>query len=159
MAAAHAIVVHRLPGRVRLRIHDRRGDAAYFSQLSESLGRFENVRNARANPVTGSIALEFTGSLEDLVRQALRDDGLAVLESAVADRNARVEAGGNRVATAVPPINLVSGREIDRMFMLGSALLVVALIQTFRGQLFPPAFSVFWYAREAFSLAEGRRRI
>lgn len=155
--AANAVVVHRIPGRVRLRIQDRRGDAAYFSNLSENLARFENVRNIRANPVTGSVAFEFAGDFDDVLRQTEEDDLLAIAAAAMTDEKPFGTAGMNAFPTAVRPINLISGRDINRMFMLGSMLLAVALIQAFRGQWFPPAISLFWYAGEAFRLAEGRR--
>ncbi|HEX7634565.1 MAG TPA: hypothetical protein VF427_04695 [Noviherbaspirillum sp.] len=156
--AAHAVVVHRIPGRVRLRIQDRRGNAAYFSNLSENLARFENVHNARANPVTGSIALEFAGSLDEVLRRAEKDDLLTIVEAVATDKNP-FTAGANAFSDAAPPVNLVSGHDMNRMFMVGLMLLAVSLIQAFRGQWFPPALSVFWYAWEAFSLSnltEGR---
>lgn len=157
--AIHAVVVHRIPGRVRLHIQDRRGNADYFSNLSENLARFENVRNVRANPVTGSVALEFAGSLDEVLRRAEEDDLLTIAEVATTDKNPFAAAGLNAFSAAVPPVNLVSGRDMNRMFMLGLMLLAVSLIQAFRGQWFPPALSVFWYAWEAFSIAnltEGR---
>lgn len=160
MAAAHAVVVHRIPGRVRLRIQDKRGNNAdYFSNLSENLARFENVHNVRANPVTGSIAFEFAGSLDEVLRRAEEDDLLTIVEAMATDKNPFAAAGVNAFSAAVRPVNLVSGRDMNRMFMLGLMLLAVSLMQVFRGQWFPPALSVFWYAWEAFSMAnltEGR---
>jgi hypothetical protein len=150
--ATNAVIAHRIPGRVRLVIRERRGDADYFADLSDRLTRFPSVQNSRVNAATGSIALEFTGSMEDILRQAEEEDLLAVIEGVKADASRQLPS---RLMMA--PINLVSGREINRMFMVGSLLVVVGVIQTLRGELFPPAFSVFWAASEAFRLAERPR--
>lgn len=152
--ATNAVIAHRLPGRVRLVIRERRGDADYFSDLSDRLGRYPNVRHTRVNPTTGSVALQFVGSLEDMLRRADQEDLFLIVEGTKADRHPRARG---RSATA--PVNLVSGREINRMFMLGSALVVVGVVQVLRGELFPPALSVFWTAAAAFRLAERPRRL
>ncbi|HJV49932.1 MAG TPA: hypothetical protein VJ652_00620 [Noviherbaspirillum sp.] len=160
--AATAVIVHRIAGRVRLRIDEKRGDAAYFSHLAERMARFDDVYRAKANALTGSIALEFSGSLSDLLRRA-KVEGLLEVAAPTggddhADGNGRAAAAaaGSR-ALAGSPINLVSGRDINRDFMTGTMLLLIGMTQMFRGKWFPPAFSVLWYAREAFNLA-GRRR-
>jgi hypothetical protein len=36
------------------------------------------------------------------------------------------------------------------MFMAGTALTVVGLVQTFRGKIIVPSITAFWYALEAF---------
>jgi hypothetical protein len=143
--ATNAVIAHRIPGRVRLVIRERRGDVDYFADLSDRLTRFPSVQNSRVNATTGSIALEFAGSVEDILRQAEEEDLLSIIEGVTVDVPLR---------SMIAPINLVSGREINRMFMVGSLLVVVGLIQTLRGEWFPPAFSVFWAAAEAFRLAE-----
>jgi hypothetical protein len=146
--ATNAVVVHRIPGRARLLVRNRRGDAAYFSNLSESLGQFENVQSARTNPTTGSVTLEFIGDLEALLQQAEDSDLLTITETVLPQRR---PSPTGRATDA--PVNLVSGRDVDRMFMVGSVLLVIGVIQSIRGQWFPPAVSVFWMAASAFRLA------
>lgn len=161
--AANAVVVHRIAGRVRLRIDERRGDAAYFSDLSARLDRFGNVFGIKPNPVTGSITFHFTGSLDDVLRRAKAEEVLSVADGArangaVASETARMASARLAGALGGQPVNLVSGRDINRDFMMGSTLLLVGLVQMFRGRWFPPAFSVLWYAREAFNLAGERRQ-
>jgi hypothetical protein len=152
--ATNAVIVHQIPGRARLLVRDRRGDPAYFSGLSESFSRFENVRNARANPTTGSLVLEFTGDLEALLRQAEETDLLDIAQSVFPE--ARPSA---RFHPKRPPLNLLSGRDVDRMFMVGWALLAIGVIQSIRGEWFPPAVSVFWMAATAFRIAEKQQEL
>jgi len=52
--------------------------------------------------------------------------------------------------SGIRPFRLVSGREINPMFMVGSALAIVGLVQTFRGKIVVPSVTAFWYALEAF---------
>jgi hypothetical protein len=152
--ATTAVIVHQIPGRARLLVRGRRGDAAYFSDLSESFGRFENVQSARTNPTTGSITLEFIGDLEALLRQAEESDLLTITESVFPEGRP-----ASPVRARASPVNLVSGRDVNRMFMVGSVLVVIGVIQTIRGELFPPAVSVFWMAAQAFRMAAGQQEL
>ena len=149
--AARAIVAHRTPGRVRLMIPEKRGDEEFFAHLTERLGRLPEVEGMRANVPMGSIAVRSTGEIDAILRQAEDDDLLAIVDA--------LDDGRPRVPRAlVPALNLVSGREINRMFMLGSALVVVGTVQVFKGSLFPPAFSIYWAAMEAFRRAQSSSR-
>lgn len=146
--ATNAMIAHRIPGRIRLIIHAKRGDSDYFADLSESLSRFPNVQSTRANPTTGSIALNFIGSLEDILQRAEQEDLLSIVDGVATGSDSPAPA-----RSSASPINLVSGRDINRMFMIGSVLMIIAGYQALRGQVFPPALSVFWFAMDAFRQA------
>lgn len=148
--ATNAVIVHRIPGRARLMVRGRRGDTAYFSDLSESFSRLGNVQRARTNPTTGSLTLEFIGDLESLLRQAEETDLLTVTESILPESGPAWPV----VRSSAHPINLVSGRNVNRMYMVGCMLVVIGAIQAIRGEWFPPAVSVFWMAAAAFRAAE-----
>jgi hypothetical protein len=152
--ATNAVLVHRIPGRARLLLHDRRGDAAYFSDLSESFGRIENVQSARTNPTTGSITLEFIGDLEALLKQAEESNLFTITESVLPQRRS-----SSPLSARASPVNLISSRDVNRMFMVGSVLVVIGVVQTIRGELFPPAVSVFWMAAQAFRMAAGQQEL
>jgi hypothetical protein len=47
-------------------------------------------------------------------------------------------------------LNLVSGRDINVMFMLGALMVAVGIVQIYRGRILVPAISAFWYAVNAF---------
>jgi hypothetical protein len=149
---AQAVIAHQIPGRMRLLIPEKRGDAGYFENLLDEFSRVDAVQRAKVNPLTGSLTLEFTGDPGDILQHL----GMAELVSAGPDGQVDSVEGSvsSRVLgspmPATSPVNLVSGREVNPMFMVGSALGVVGLMQTFRGQVLAPAISVFWYAIEAF---------
>jgi len=141
--ATTAVIAHHIPGRVRLVVNGKRGDADYFAILLRDLERFSNVQSARANPITGSVALHFIGDLADILRQAEEQDLLSITEIAP-------PAGKTQVRSTAPPLNLVSGRDINRYFVMGVVLSAIAVFQALKGELFPPALAVFWFANDAF---------
>lgn len=150
--ADHALVVHQLPGRVRLRVQQRRGDAGYFSALSQDLPHLQGVRRVKVNPATASVVIEYAGSTEHLMRQ-LRFHDLFV--ESQPDRPA---APAHPTAQRMAPLRLVSGRDINPMFMLGALFTVIGIVQTIRGNIFVPAISTLWYARSAFGQASAPER-
>lgn len=134
----HALVAHQIPGRVRIAIAARRGDSAYFRQLAQRYAGLPNVQRVRINPAAASLALEYSGSLDELLQQA--DDLFALGDAGQQQRQAGAPA-------AQPlPFNLVSGRELNPMFMAGAAFALIGLVQCLRGQFMVPAATAFWYA-------------
>ncbi|MEN3292918.1 MAG: hypothetical protein V7642_2171 [Burkholderiales bacterium] len=164
--ATSAVIAHQIPGRARLLVRDKRGDTGYFSDLSDSLGRFDGVQRTKTNPTTGSVTLEFIGDLQTLLKQAEDTDLLSITENVLPDGGPERGPAGRResrpssqVRPMGYPINLVSGRDVNRMFIVGSVLLVIGVIQTIRGEWFPPAVSVFWMAATAFRMAEAEQEL
>jgi copper chaperone CopZ len=51
--------MHLTPGRLRLRMPERRGDERFAQQVEAALARMPGVTQARANPVTGSVLVLF----------------------------------------------------------------------------------------------------
>ena len=148
--SVQAEIVHRLPGRIRLRLRERRGDTAYFASLSEDLGGCDGVERVKANPATGSILIEFSGLAENLARQ-LGHHGVSLRpQSAPAAESRPQPVAGNGNAR---PFHLVSNQEINPMFMLGTMFAVMGIVQTLRGKILVPAVSLLWHAMAAFRQA------
>jgi hypothetical protein len=142
-----ALIVHQLPGRIRLRIPAMRGDAGYFSALADSMSDAPGVQQVKTNPATASMVVQFEGNGERILEQ-MHELGL---EPKIKESNS-----GITKRTGIGPVRLVSGRDINPMFMVGSALALLGLVQTFRGKIVVPSVTAFWYALEAFR-ASGRR--
>jgi hypothetical protein len=141
-----AHIAHHIPGRARFLIPDKRGDAQYFAWLADEFSRIDSVRKVKTNPDTGSLTVEFTDDLSDLVQSARAHD----LFSVDPDQATQSETPAPLEFSALP-VNLVTGREIDAMFMLGTAMGAAGLFQLMRGRVLVPAMSFFWYAMQAFS--------
>jgi hypothetical protein len=116
-----------------------RGDAAFFSDLAQSMEQVEAVGNVHANSVTGSILIEGSslsvGQVRDLAGKRC---WLDILPSPSASHE--IES----VGAAIERWRETRGRELMRLAPL--AVLSLAAIQVTRGQLLPPAFSLFLYA-------------
>jgi Heavy metal associated domain 2 len=52
-------VLSHVPGRLRVRVPDLRGEAARASQLEQRLASVPGVARTQANPVTGSVLVEY----------------------------------------------------------------------------------------------------
>ncbi len=144
---ATAEFVHHVPGRLRVRLHGKRGDTGFFSALTEQIARLAGVLHVKFNVTTGSIVIGYTGTLEQLVHMLLRH-GLTV-QGATTHRSAPAPAH-----FGVKPLHLVSNRDINPMFMLGTLLAMLGLVQTVRGKILVPSISLIWYAMDTFRASQ-----
>jgi hypothetical protein len=137
----HITVAHQSPGRVRLTIDGRRGDSAFFHQLAQRCAALTGVNRVRINPTAASLVVEYRGTLQALIRQAA---GLFAFDGSIKPGLAADEP---------LPFALVSGRELNPMFMSGAAFALLGLIQSLRGRVTVPAATAFWYAATNFQQA------
>jgi hypothetical protein len=142
-----AQVAHFTEGRVRIQLPEQRGDRELFDYIVQLIEQSGLVRSARANPVTGSIVLEFDGRPEDLLAKLQALVPIAIVPPQAA-RQLRSPLAG-----ATAPFKLVSGRDINPMVMAGTLFGAVGVVQTLRGRLLLPALSAFWIAANAFRIA------
>lgn len=151
MTAASAVIVHRIPGRIRLRLQEKRGDTDYFTALSEEISNMPAIDAVKVNPMTGSVVIHYSGATNDVLAR-LEENNFSIANRHEMEKqleakhhNPSPENGGQR-----PPFLLVSNRDINPMFMLGTLLAAVGVVQTFRGKILVPSLSLLWYAMEAF---------
>jgi Ca2+-transporting ATPase len=83
--------LHSTPGRMRIRVPDRRGDEGFSQLMEQELGRNPGVTQVYANPLTGSVLILFDPLrlddrqiLDDLGRMGLVGDLICSAPSAVA---------------------------------------------------------------------------
>lgn len=144
---AQAEIAHALPGRIRLRLREKRGDAAYFSSLSEDVANCDGVERVKANATTGTILVVYSGRTEDLAGQLGRH-GISFTQPV--RHAAEMRPRASRWNGGAAPFHLVSNRDINPMFMLGTALAAMGIVQTLRGKVLVPSLTLLWYAMEAF---------
>lgn len=177
-----AEIEHRIRGRMRLRLRERRGDAAFFERLSERLGSVEGVRSVRANPDTASLLVEHEGEDAALLEAARRRH---LFEAAPAKPRfqackapaSRAPAPLDLAATGLAAAGLV---QLARGRIVGSAsenlwnayglyqatrqpgisllLMAFGLFQIARGEVLGSATSLFLYALSARRMA-GRQQV
>lgn len=137
-----AIIVHSIPGRIRLRIPDKQGNISFFSNLSDDMREIVGVHDLHVNPATGSLVMRFDEDEEQLLLKLNEQIPDFVVEKNYRSKNSR--------SMRLAPLKVVSGREITPMFVLGSTLAAFGVVQAIRGRIAVPSITAFWYALEAF---------
>src|SRR5689334_17759009 len=98
-ALPRARICHVSPGRVRVRIPERRYDAQYFAAVRELVSAWPGVESVEVNPVTAGVLVRFAAdpggfSLGDFPPDALGNDLFTIDLSDLADAAA---SGGHVV--------------------------------------------------------------
>jgi hypothetical protein len=144
---AKAQRVHNLPGRTRFKIPERRGDHAFFDEISELLRKFPSVREVEANPVTASLLLHHSGDLDSEPMQAALNAlaEIVELELSAPPVAKRLRADAAEVDQA---IQRFTHGALDLSSATALGLLALAGVQLLRGQQPVVAVSLAWYATE-----------
>lgn len=151
-----AFIKHQLPGRVRLKIPQKKGDFHYFDRIAESFAQCPGITQLQLNPPAASILIchrtdiafhviaEFaetkrlfslTEKPEDYVPITIPNLPIATLTS----------VGLNRIDEAL--LGFSQGR-LDGRSLLFLALIGLGIHQFTRGNIMAPAASLLWYALE-----------
>jgi hypothetical protein len=146
MMAPLARVAHALPGRKRIKIDGKRGDAAYFAMLEKKLAECPGVGTVMTDPRTGMALISHT--VEDSVlwgHIAERDlFQLGKNETSVPTPAHSPIAGGIRVAEHKSYARSGKKPDIRRLIFLG--MMGMGVVQVIRGNIAIPAIAAFWYA-------------
>jgi hypothetical protein len=73
MRTPSARLSHRLPRRVRIKVHAHKGDVAYFDRAKKLVGSYPGVETVHANSRTGSLLIRHMGQFEFILKQAEED--------------------------------------------------------------------------------------
>lgn len=135
-----AYVVHRLPGRLRLKIPAKRGNAGYFAALAEALRACPGVLSVEANATAASLLIHYPPTLEtaDLAAAASKAAPLDLAygeppADSIAETLAALLQRGDSV------LRRSSGGQMDFRSASVLTLLGLALYQIARGEILQPA--------------------
>lgn len=120
-----------MPGRARLRVTARRGDAVFFASVATGLAAIAGVQKVEVSPLTGSILIHHGPPLER-VGEAAKKVGLFVIAEAAP------AASASSVKWPALPV--------DPRMAAAVGLGLVAMWQVIEGRLLPPALTMAWYA-------------
>lgn len=93
-----AILEHRTPGRVRVRIAPKRGDVSFFEAVVRKIRPHPLVHQVSANPHTGSVLIHHAGDVREILSLAI--ELFEVSKSIEATR--RLEAAADRSGLPLP---------------------------------------------------------
>jgi hypothetical protein len=128
-----AEIVHAMPGRARLRIVERRGDAVFFASVATGLSTIAGVHKVEVRPLTGSILLQHGPPLER-ISAAAREARLFTVEDV-----------GDLLTTTPAMV-------IDPKVVVGLGLGGLAVWRLADGHILPPAITLAWYAANLMGL-------
>ena len=141
-----ARVAHALPGRKRIKIDGKRGDAAYFAMLEKKLAECPGVGRVTTDPRTGTVLVNHTA--EDpvlwgyIAEHELFQFGKNEMSIPTPVHSSIV--GGIRVAEHKPYTK--SGKKPDIRRVIFLAMVGMGVVQVIRGNIAIPAIAAFWYA-------------
>ncbi|PTB17895.1 hypothetical protein C9I57_25560 [Trinickia symbiotica] len=155
MPLDEAQLTHRIAGRLRIKLLSRRRDAAYFSDLSRRLAQCDGVTDVHASPLTGSVLIRHTTTVDAIATYAdrhglfsLRLPRVSSEESAPARAHAMTRREPARI-TRRKAGESNDDRERAQARRLSATLAGLGTLQTVRGQIMAPAVTLFWYAYDA----------
>jgi hypothetical protein len=87
-----AYIAHHVPGRIRIRLINSKGDRAFLEQISQSIAPRPGVRRVEVNPTTGSVVIHYENSQFDEFKKGLADHA-ADEDLFILDLNSHMEEG------------------------------------------------------------------
>lgn len=144
--ADSAYVVHRLRGRLRLRLPQRKGEADYFATLRERLLALPGVVEIRANPLSGSVLCHYEGGDEAALMTQLEQALELRLEEGEPPRSPALQPLESGMQHLEQLLQQQSGGGTDLRALLFLTLAGLALRQILRGEIMTPAVPLIWYA-------------
>jgi hypothetical protein len=153
------VLVHHITGRTRFRILEKRGDSAYFANVTEQLGQCPGVSSVIASDVTGSVLVLHEAPDPDVLIAYARTfelfDMPAATVPAVDAMRPPAELINNSLGQLDQWIRAETGRGADLRSLVLTGLIGAAVWQTLRGQVLPAAATLIWYT---LSVATNDRR-
>jgi hypothetical protein len=142
-----------MEGRVRLRVAEKRGDQAWFERMRRGLARCDGVRSVDVNAKTASVLVVHATDFDTLTTWAAEHElfVLEIPEPAAVPASAQF---ADRLAAVDTRVHHLSGGLVDGRAVAFVALVAAAGWQLLRGNAWPAAGSLVWYA---FSVLPGRR--
>jgi hypothetical protein len=174
-----AYIEHQIPGRMRLRVPERRGDVGFFQSIVGTLSKLPEITELDGFPLSGSIRIRHTGT-PDAILAAAAEQGLFEIgkqESDAEPKKPRKQPHGDAgmldtIATGLSGLALfqvtqgqITGSAAENFWhafgaerMLGSSVVaagfgLLGLYQLLQGQWLGSASSLFFYALAAHQLA------
>ncbi|MGH8502153.1 MAG: HMA2 domain-containing protein [Gammaproteobacteria bacterium] len=154
-----ARVCHAIPGRIRIRVPDRRQDHAYFLKAQEELSAFDGIDSVGVNPVTASLLIHHQTS-EQAIAQFAQSQGLFRIAEPD-DTDAEQESISQRAHGTLRALDqrlrrLTSGGT-DFWGIVFLIMTALGINEFVKGNVAAPATSLIWYGMGALMLAQSNK--
>jgi len=144
--APFARVAHSLPGRKRIKIDEKRGDATYFATLEKELAECPGVGTVTTNPRTGMALINHTAE-DSVLWSHIAEHDLFQLgkNETVAPTPVRPSIAAG-IRNAEHESYTKSGKKPDIRRLIFLAMMGMGVVQVIKGNIAIPAIAAFWYA-------------
>lgn len=150
-----AHISHHVPGRVRLRVPERRRDEAYFATLKQHVAEWPGITNVHVNPLTASLLVFFSDASAALAR-AQDCELFDLREAEPSPPKAPIGHRARHHARAFDArVRELTGGRADTPSLVFMALLLAGIYQTMRRNVGAPATTLLWYAGDLLRLWHG----
>lgn len=151
--------VHASPGRLRLRIPEKKGDAAFFARVRDLLASCPVVKEVGINPHTGSILLHYSEGQLPAIAALAAEQNLFHLVTAWSPRAGRplnvAVRGAYRLVDS--SIRRLSGGNLDLPETTVLALVGSGAYQLLRGRVVAlPWYVAFWYGLSVYLMPKAK---
>jgi hypothetical protein len=143
-----ADLTHRMRGRARFRIRQRRDDQDYFDSLANRLRRMRGVRKVETNATTSSLLVHHEGDLDEVVEAILGDCELAKMIDLVLQSPPVAHRLRKQITVLDNAVQRLSTGGLDLGTLASFGLLGLAGVHLVTGQQLASAVSLAWYATE-----------
>lgn len=143
-----AYVIHSVPGRARIRVPLKIGDAGYFAYVHAGLSKLKGVSDVRVNHITGSILLTHNDITLKQIQKYAGDEQLFSVVPPSEHKPTVVVV--DRVAAQFGALDQrlrgITGNSVDTRTIMLAGMIAMAIIQIQKRQVMVPAVSLVWYA-------------
>jgi hypothetical protein len=143
-----ALIVHFTRRRLRIKVPERRRDAAFFDYVRNRLVAWDSVERVETNPLTASILVHFSAP-EPLFLEAVGKNDFLNIDLDAMARPAEPVMTSVAIRSFVAGDNALrswTANAIDVRSVVFLLLFVGGVYQLLRGRMSTPAPTLLWYA-------------
>jgi hypothetical protein len=154
-----ARISHLTDRRLRIRVPEKRRDAAFFANVADRLSAWDSVERVETNPLTASVLIHFSDPQQLFLEAIAKNDLFDIdFDAAFAQQSGPfvTRAAVQSFANADRGLRRWTQNQIDMRGMLFLLLLGGGVYQLLRGRLATPAPTLLWYAGDLLGLWSDR---
>lgn len=144
--APRAQVVHRLSGRLRLKVPEKRRDTAWLTKVASRLEQLPGVEQVEISPLRGGLLIRHKP--DELLEQRLRQSEFLQIENPAAPSPPVVDTLADVVSRSDQALERRTGGKTSLRSILILVLVALAIVQTLRGRFLTPAVSLLFFAMQ-----------
>jgi heavy-metal-associated domain-containing protein len=153
-----ARIAHFTPRRLRIKVPEKRRDAAFFDFVGNRLAAWDSVERVETNPLTASILVHFSDAERLFLEAVGKNDFLDIDLDAIAQPAEPVvtRAAVRSFVTSDSVLRNWTANTVDMRSVVFLLLFLGGAYQLLRGRLSTPAPTLLWYAGSLLGLWSDR---